>query len=135
MSIPCSWGNPRELYYKVRSKYMGKRELLLIAAFIIAGAIVYQVSAPPPHPGSAASPQADSLRTFAAGCAAIAHRPTSRRRTPRRSTRGSPNCAFLFPSGELTIAGEDREDLGIELRVHSNGYDDAEAERLAKKPL
>ncbi len=30
---------------------MGKRELLLVAAFVIVGALVYQLTAPPPGPG------------------------------------------------------------------------------------
>ncbi len=30
---------------------MGKRELLLVAAFVIVGALVYQFTAPPPAPG------------------------------------------------------------------------------------
>ena len=31
---------------------MGKRELLLVIAFAVVGVVVYQITAPPPPPGS-----------------------------------------------------------------------------------
>jgi hypothetical protein len=111
---------------------MGKRELLLIAAFVIAGAIVYQVTAPPPAPGE---------RGFSPG------RLIENIRREMRGNRASANITTTsthpvdpavtelrvgLQSGELTIAGEDRQDIAAELLVHSNGYDDAEAQRLAK---
>jgi putative adhesin len=114
---------------------MGKRELLLIVAFAIAGAIVYQVTAPAPAPGE---------RSFSPG------RLIENIRRGMRGNRASADVAttsteaidaavtelrVLLPTGELTIAGEDRQDLGIELEVHSTGYDDAEAQRLARETI
>jgi hypothetical protein len=114
---------------------MGKRELLLIAAFIIAGAIVYQVTAPPPAPGERSfSPGRfiENIRREIRGNRASADITTT-------STHAvDPTVTELrvqLPSGELTIAGEDRQDLGVELQVHSTGYDDAEAQRLAKETV
>jgi hypothetical protein len=115
---------------------MGKRELLLIAAFLIAGAIVYQVTAPPPAPGE---------RSFSLG-QLVEH--------VRRGVRGNRSSAevtnrsthpveagvtelrlALRDSGDVTITGEDRTGIDAEFRVRSNGYDDAEAERLAKESI
>lgn len=111
---------------------MGKRELLLIAAFIIAGAIVYQVAAPPPAPGERGfSPGRliENIRREMRGNRASAEITTT-------STHAvDPAVTELrvgLPSGELTITGEDRRDIAAEFLVRSNGYDDAEAQRLAK---
>lgn len=113
---------------------MGKRELLLIAAFVVVGAIVYQFTAPPPAPGE---------RSFAPGNI-IDH--------VRRAMRGNRASAEVVTkstydvdsgvtelrfsdlrSASLTVTGEDRANIEAELLVHSNGYDDAEAQRLAKE--
>jgi hypothetical protein len=109
---------------------MGKRELLLIVAFVIIGAVVYQATAPPPAPGE---------RTFSLGGAI---------ESLRRHVRGNRSSAELTTTSthpvdasvtelrvvlrsEVTLIGEDRQDINAELRVRSNGYDDAEARRLA----
>jgi hypothetical protein len=113
---------------------MGKRELLLIVAFAIVGAIVYQVTAPPPGPGERGfSPGQilENIRRGVRGNRASAEsvnnstHPVDAAVTELRLTsRGRP--------AELTIVGETRADITAELRVHSNAYDDAEAERTAK---
>ncbi len=125
-----------ELYYIDSSKSMGKRELLLIVAFAIAGAVVYQVMAPPAGPGE---------RNFSVG-RIIEH--------VRREIRGNRASAELTTSiaqpvdpaqielrlsdmrgVELSVTGEARGDIHAEFRVHSNGYDEAEADRLAKESI
>jgi hypothetical protein len=114
---------------------MGKRELLLIVAFIIVGAIVYQVTAPPPAPGERSfSPGRliENIRRGMRGNRASADVTTT---STQAVDAAVTELRVLLRSGELTIAGDDRQDLGIELRVHSNGYDDAEAQRLAKETV
>lgn len=128
--------NPGELYYKVSSKYMGKRELLLIVAFVVTGAIVYQVTAPSPGPGERSFSAGQLLENF------------------RRHIRGNRSSADVTttsthevdvavtelriesrpnaPPPEVTIRGEDRRDISAEFHVHSTGYDDAEAQQLAR---
>ena len=113
---------------------MGKRELLLIVAFVIIGAVVYQATAPPPAPGE---------RTFSLGGAIEAL---------RRHVRGNRASAEVTTSSthpvdagvtelrvvlrsEVTVIGEDRQDINAELKVHSNGFDDAEAHQLAKETV
>ena len=115
---------------------MGKRELLLIAAFVVVGAIVYQFTAPPPAPGE---------RSFAPG-QLLEH--------VRRAMRGNRSSAEVttrsthpvdagiselrladLKSTNVTITGEDRSDIDAELHVRSNAYDDEEATRTAKESV
>jgi len=112
---------------------MGKRELLLIAAFIIAGAIVYQVTAPPPAAGERGfSPGRliENIRREMRGNRASAE-VTTRRTHPVDA--GVSELRLKLGSASLTITGEGRADIDAELRVRSNGYDEAEAQRLAKE--
>jgi hypothetical protein len=112
---------------------MGKRELLLIVAFAVVGVLVYQVTAPAPPAGSRtvsvggllekmrravrgnrASAEITSTQTQAIDAAV-----TDLRLRPRHAT--------------IVVEGEDRADVAVELKVWSNGYDDAEALSLAKQ--
>jgi hypothetical protein len=125
--------NPGELYYKARSKSMGKRELLLIAAFVIVGAIVYQFTAPPPAPGERSfSPGRiiESLRREIRGNRASAE---TTRTSVHRVDSGVSELRVLHTGGELTITGENRADIEAQLWVHSNGYDEAEARQFVKE--
>ncbi len=110
---------------------MGKRELLLIAGFVMVGTMVYFATAPEPAPGE---------RGFSLG-RIVDH--------VRREIRGNPGSAELTSSttvplkptttelrfepasANVTIIGEDRADLGCELLVWSNGADGEEARKYA----
>jgi hypothetical protein len=115
---------------------MGKRELLLIAAFVVVGAIVYQFTAPPPAPGE---------RSFAPGQLlehvrrAMRGNRSSAEVTTRSTHPVDPSISELrfadMKSANITISGEARSDVEVELHVRSNGFDDAEAERLAKETV
>jgi hypothetical protein len=115
---------------------MGKRELLLIAAFVVLGAIVYQFTAPPPAPGErdfAPGQFLDHIRRAMRGNSAAAELTT-------RSTNGvDPAISELqfadLKSTNVHITGEDRSDIEAELRVRSNAYDDDEARRTAKESV
>lgn len=124
--------NPGELYYKIASKYMGKRELLLIAAFVIVGAIVYQASAPPPAPGERSFSPGQLIEDFRRHLRG--NRASAEVATPIAQPLDA-EVAELFISErppEITVVGEDRADISGELRVNSNGYDEAEAQSLAR---
>lgn len=118
---------------------MGKRELLLIAAFVIAGAIVYQVTAPPPAPGersfSARQLVEDFRRHLRGNRASAEVVTTSTHPVEAAITELRIGARPRNPPPEVTISGEDRQDISAEFRVHSNGYDDAEAQRLAKATI
>jgi hypothetical protein len=113
---------------------MGKRELLLVVAFVIAGAIVYQFTAPPATPGErsfAPGQILDHIRRAMRGNQASAEVVT-------KSTHAvDPGVSELrfedLRSASLTISGEDRPNIEAELLVHSNGFDEDEAQRLAKQ--
>jgi hypothetical protein len=114
---------------------MGKRELLLIVAFVIVGGIVYQLTAPAPAPGE---------RSFAPG-QILEHVQRAMRgnrasaevvsRTTHAVDAGVSELRFDVKSAKLTVVGEDRPNIEAEMTVHSSGYDDAEAERLAKQTV
>jgi hypothetical protein len=107
---------------------MGKRELLLIAVFVALGVVVYQVSAP-----------RTTGRTFS--LADLARRAIRQVQSERYNAVHTSQTTHPVPAsvGELrirsvqglTLVGEAREDLAIELSVSSTGVDQAEAERLA----
>ena len=112
---------------------MGKRELLLIAGFVVIGTMVYFATAPEAAPGE----NGFSLGRFVD--------------MVRREVRGNPGSAevttattvplkpsitelrFEPASANFTIVGEDRADLGCELLVWSNGADDGEARKYASE--
>ncbi len=113
---------------------MGKRELLLIVAFVILGAVVYQATAPPPAPGErtfSLGGAIESLRRHVRGNRASANLTTV---STHPADAGVTELRVVLRS-EVTLIGEDRQDINAELRVHSNGYDDAEAQQLAKETV
>lgn len=110
---------------------MGKRELIIIVAFVAAGALAYRLTAPP-----ATGKSAFSLGDFV--------------RTARTELRGNPGRgAFVhtgsIPAGpgvrevrligiseNLRILGDARATIDYEFTVNSNGPDDAGAEAFAR---
>ena len=124
---------PGELYYNVPAKSMGKRELLLIIAFVVAGVIVYQATAPPPAPGSrgvSIGRIIDDLRREIRGNRASAE---IRRSSTYAVAPGVTEIRFREGFSELTIAGEDRDDIALDMRIVSNGADQAEARKWAEE--
>lgn len=112
---------------------MGKRELLLILGFLIAGVIVYHVSAPPPAPGEQSfslGQLVENFRRHVRGNRAHAESTTTTRHPVDSAVA---ELRVNSRMGELTIVGEDRPDIEAELRVQSSGFDDDEAQRLAQE--
>ena len=110
---------------------MGKRELVLIAIFVIAGAVVYQVTAPPLAPGQEGFSLGRVIQNVRRGIQG------RRARATVESTRTEPLAAGVTElrinvrSADLTLTGEDRPDAAFALSVSSNGTDDEDAKRLA----
>jgi hypothetical protein len=119
-------------YYKILGKYMGKRELLIIVAFVAIGAVAFELTAPPAPEG----------RSFSL---------TRWWQSARRGMRGNQAIASSTQHGEIDlssgvselrvgglnrgvrIVGEDRKNIAWELHVESNGPDDATALAWSKK--
>jgi hypothetical protein len=111
---------------------MGKRELLLIVAFVFVGAVVYQVAAPagPAREGGFSfSRVLDHLRREVRENSAEAEH-TSETVIPL--DRGVSELR-VSAIAELRVTGEARDDVAAELRVHSTGVDPAEARALAER--
>jgi hypothetical protein len=110
---------------------MGKRELVLISLFMLAGIVVYQITAPPAAPGSDLSVggifqhirrSVQGPRETAAG--------ESRRTVALGDAVRSVRINLPRPS-DLTITAGDRDDLAIEIRTSARGYTQAEAKAAA----
>lgn len=111
---------------------MGKRELLIAAVFLILGFGVYRLTAPPGD-GSGSG--------FSIGRMINEIRREIRGQQGRAETTFAATEAVAgtlseirvnFAVGAITIVGEDRQDIEAEMHVRSTGYDNEEAERLAK---
>ena len=110
---------------------MGKRELVLIVLFLVAGVVVYQVTAPPAPPGTDVSVggifqrirrQMQGARETATG--------TSSQTIPVGAGVESVRISLPRPS-ELTITGTDRDDIEIRMQTTARGYTQAEAKAAA----
>jgi hypothetical protein len=111
---------------------MGKRELVLISIFVVLGICVYQFTAPPPPPGSedvSVGGIFNKLRRNIRG---------ARETAPADWTQTTPvdqdvhELRLNIPRpNDLTITGEDRSDMAIELHAVGRGYDEAEAKTAA----
>ncbi len=110
---------------------MGKRELLLIVAFVIVGAVVYQATAPPAGPND----HGLSLSTFVDKIRREMRGNRGRADITKVSTHElDPQTTEIRLSGgfqEVIITGEKRDNIEARLRVTSNGVDDANAKDLA----
>lgn len=107
---------------------MGKRELGLIAAFIVVGVLVWQVTAPKAEgPGFSFRGWLSEVRREMRGRNASAE-VTTNPVIPIKATTVELRVPL---STEVIIKGEDRADIAAELKVTSNGFDEAEAKKLA----
>jgi hypothetical protein len=111
---------------------MGKRELLLIVAFLVTGMVVYQVAAP-------ARPESESRFSFSRMLEGL------RRELRENSAEAEHTNETAIPVAaavaelrvtdvrSVTIVGEERADIAASLQVHSTGVDEADALALAKR--
>lgn len=126
---------PDELYYISTSKSMGKRELLLIVAFAVVGVIVYQVTAPAPPAGSRSVTVGgllEKMRRAARGNRSSAEITSTQN---HRIETAVTDLRLRLRTATIRVEGEERPDVAVELRAWSNGYDDAEAQSLAKQTV
>jgi hypothetical protein len=119
---------------------MGKRELLLIGVFLVLGMGVYQMTAPPPKPGQ----EGFSFGRLFSHIRAEIQGEDARAPVDRKAQRavGASVTRLTLPEfrGMLTLVGEDREDIDVELRGVMAGLDDkvatarADATQLTLEP-
>ena len=112
---------------------MGKRELLLIAVFVVAGVVVWQVTAPasdPNKPGFSLQRFLNSVRTELAGQRAEVS-------LERSATAPVPpvvgRLVLADYRGAITLVGEDRDDVTALLKGTAFGAEPAETQAIADK--
>jgi hypothetical protein len=116
---------------------MGKRELVLIVAFIFLGTLLYQATAPPSPEGRGFSLRGmiDQIRREVGPrheYLADERRETIPIATGVTEVRiGTPDD----PIGEVRVEGSDADEAVIGLQVYSTGLDEKEAGDLGKKTL
>jgi len=113
---------------------MGKRELLIIAGFLVVGALVYQFTAPPSTGTSGfslANLFSEARREIRGnpGRANVTHTATIPLEAGHRELR------ILRLTESVKVVGEDRTDIEYALTVSSTGPDDATAKQYADKTV
>jgi hypothetical protein len=116
---------------------MGKRELLLMLGFVVAGVAVYWVTAPAARPGeqhrSVLNVIADARKELRGHQGSADLRWTETLALAPDTTELRLGVAKSFRAHTFQVIGEDRADLAAEFHVTSNGVDHAEAEQLARQ--
>jgi hypothetical protein len=111
---------------------MGKRELVLIALFVVAGIVIFQVTAPPAPAGSDVSVGGifQRMRRTIQG----SREQASADRTQTYPVEGDVKLlrVNLPRPCNLTITGGDGNDIGVELHVVARGFSQAEAKAAAE---
>jgi len=110
---------------------MGKRELVLIAAFLVVGVVVYQATAPPAPPGSDVSVGGifQQIRRHMQGARETAE--GSSQQTVAVGHDVETVRLLVSRPSELIVTGSDRNDISIETRATARGYTQAEARAAA----
>src|SRR5262245_50962791 len=119
-------------YYKIDGKSMGKRELLIIAAFVVMGIVAYQISA---------APATDGRRRFSLATLMDRFREetSGRRASATVTTEGTVPLdpavteARISSVARVTVRGEARQDIGYTLLVESYGPDEGTARQNASR--
>jgi hypothetical protein len=113
---------------------MGKRELLIIGAFLIVGACAYYLTAPAPKPGERSFSISEIFGNIKREISA--HSATAK--VTRTDTIAVPPTIteLRVSTGRavgVTIIGEERTDIGYEMPIESSGPDEATALAWANK--
>lgn len=112
---------------------MGKRELVIALAFIVAGVAVFQFAAPPAKTGETGF----SFSNFLNRARREMKGNESFATPPRTLTYAvSPDVTELRVegfNGTIKVTGESREDVGLTLAVNSTGENEAAAAAIAAK--
>jgi hypothetical protein len=115
---------------------MGKRELVIIAAFVLIGVVAYQFTAPAPKEGE----EGFSLRKiFSEFKREVGANSASARVTKAGTIALRADVKALRVSAEgsvpVTIIGEARDDIAYEMPVESTGPDEASARGYAERSI
>jgi len=114
---------------------MGKRELVLAVIFVALGVCVYQFTAPPPPPGSDTSIGGifRNVRRHIEGPRETM--PANWTTTVPVDPSTSEVRINVARPNELTVTGEDRDDIAVEEHGLARGYDQTEAKAAADSAI
>ena len=111
---------------------MGKRELVLIAVFVVLGAVVYQFTAPPPPPGSEGVSFGGIVQKLRREVQGAQETATA---TSTAAHAVDPSIKLvrinLPRNNALVITGSDRADISVDMQVTARGFNQAEAKAAA----
>lgn len=111
---------------------MGKRELVLIAVFVVLGAVVYQVTAPPPPPGSEGVSFGGILQKLRREVQGANETATATSSASRPIDASVKLVRINLPrNNALVITGSDRTDISVDMQVTARGFNQAEARAAA----
>ena len=111
---------------------MGKRELVLVAVFLVMGIVVYQVTAPPAAPGSSGVSFGGIVQKLKREVQGSREQATSTSRQTKVVDPGVRLVRLNIPrNNTLAITGSDRTDITVEMEVTGRGFDQAEAKAAA----
>ena len=110
---------------------MGKRELVLVALFVVVGIVVYNVTAPPPPPGSEGVSMGGILQKLKRGVQGSREQATATSRQTRPVDSAVRLVRVNIPRNTVTITGSDRSDIAVDMEVIARGFDQAEAKAAA----
>jgi hypothetical protein len=111
---------------------MGKRELVLIAVFVALGVAIYQFTAPPSPPGSGDTSVGGILRNIRRGMQGARETATADSTVTAAVAPAVETLRVNFARvSDVTIAGEERDDVKAEIHVTARGFDQAEAKSNA----
>ena len=113
---------------------MGKRELVIIAAFVLIGIVAYQFTAPAPKDGE----EGFSLRKLFSEIKRDVSANNASARTTKSGVIAVPaDVKTLRISTEssipVSVIGESRSDISYEMPIESTGPDEASAQEYAKR--
>jgi hypothetical protein len=112
---------------------MGKRELLIILAFIVAGGIAYKLTAPAAKPGEGFS----FSRLWSSAKRNVRTNASSTTISKKGTIPVSSALEELriTSTGTTRVFGEDRKDITYELEIESTGPDEATARQYAERTV
>src|SRR5688572_29945819 len=109
---------PCQLYYGITSKFMGKRELVLVAVFLVMGIVVYQFTAPPPPPGSEGISFGGIVQKLKREVQGARENATASTTQSRPVDAAVTLVRLNIPrNNTLIINGSERADIAVEMQV------------------
>jgi Putative adhesin len=112
---------------------MGKRELVLIAAFALIGVVVYRFTAPPPPPGSEGASVSGILRSMERGVRGNRATAAAESHEALKVEPSVRELRIVVPRfSDITITGEAREDIAADVHTAARGFDEREATAAAQ---